>query len=371
MAVSSGQFLFEVNGFNFKSSTFLILFIMVILFSGFGILFLFALPMILICTNIIFPGLYHSFTKFIIKSSNNRIVRVLSFIPKVDFNGNWYQTLEPQKVVLRTKGDILQFLKNNLLEISTIHLIFFVLALRFVGSFGLNVEGDLVGVNAIYFGLITGRMIVALIILPLFLGFYFVIVWTIRDAGLKLFRYSETTKGENKEFEEIFQLSDSIKSLYGFLFGIPSIFWLISYANTNSIVFLDFLPEWLNASIFVVLLYLLTIGITIFTLVFYYRGENYQLKVNELREWIRYSSKGSPTGIESNTFYQYSNPKQQGQQDPNVHQEMNQKLPQQTENIPETNFQHNQTKTSPKFCTGCGSKLKIGQKFCVSCGKQI
>ena len=352
---------FHVDGFPLKSRTFVILLLVSLILSGFGYFFAFALPFIYFCYEVVYPGIYRRIMRFLIHVSNNRIVRLLSFIPKIDFNGEWFEPLVVEPRQLHSLADLKSFFGKHFWEISIIHLIFL--------TWGLRIKFETSTAVMLFYGITSSRLSFAAVFVPFMTGLYFFIIWTIKDTGLKLYRYTRTSGGGEREFEEITNLSESYKSLFGFFFGIPSLFWIVQQAKTTQFTPLPNLPSFVNVVILLLLLYFSTIGITLFSVLIYYRSRKYERIVNETREWIR----------DSSSDYQRIDQFQA--------QRVRSQYPQggarvQASQQPGSGLQHNPPTAQPsqqqpssrggnKFCTGCGAKLQEGQKFCMTCGRRL
>jgi len=373
MAVTVTDQSFNVKGFDIKSKTFLLFLLICVVFSGLGAGLIFMLLALIIAYPIFYSGIYRRLTRRMVRISNNLMVQALSYIPNIDFRGKWYQTLRAEDKDLSSLRSIMIFIKDHFVEITTVHLIFLTWGLRFGFAFQSGTPNS----SPLFFGLAPATILVACFLLPFFTGFYFVTIWTIQDSGLKLYRLKENTTGE-EEFNELVELSDSFRTLTGFLFGIPNIFWFLDFARIATYpAFMTNLPFYVKAIMLVGFLFFLTIGVTWYSLIIYYRGETYPRNVNELRVWVRDSSRApggyipgatpqqaslqsSPNQVQPQYSPSPRNPSPTSDQHPAKAVEPNDP----PAGIPETG-------TARNFCMGCGAKLKPEIKFCTECGRKI
>lgn len=344
--VSTSDQTFTVEGFSFKSKTFLSFLVLCVILSGMGLGLLFTIPTLIIIYPLLYSGLYHKLTRYFIKTANSIITRLLSVLPNVEFNGEWYQELYAEKIRLNSFKEIIQFIKKNLFEISIIHLIFLIYGLRF----GLLFQGGGPSSNwGILFGFTPGTIIFACILLPFLTGFYFIIIWSIEDAGLKLYKLRDN-QDEGEKFNELTDLSDSFRTLSGLLFGIPNIFWFLDYTRAAPFATsLNFLPFAIKVVLVIVTIYFLTIGVTLFSIIIYYRGDDYQKKINDIRVWVRESSRDYSSEV------------------PVQHQ--NQSLPQGSSQPPRSDTQTSQQ--IPNFCRSCGEPTEPESRYCIRCGREL
>lgn len=279
---------FKVIGFRKLSITFLLLLLFTIILTFGGVLWLWLTATSIIF--ILFPGIYKKLyfipKKFLVLSYS--FFSFLNFIPGIYVAGDWFIEKDSEVKLLNNPYHIIKRIISNYEPFFILNIGITALLLRILiwlrGEQIPNTQHILSTETLPGWGFLF-----IFIAVPIIMSIYFSWVWVWEDAELKVAKEKTSTGTSEgpaiKETTLLVPVSDSIKRLFTYLFGLTPIIWLLDMLSTH-----DFkgLPTGLaGVAVVIVFAFFLTGVSTIFMGMMYYRSGAHEYLVNKLRSDIK------------------------------------------------------------------------------------
>lgn len=308
---------FKVDGFSTKSIPWLLLILISVLLSYWGIVLLLQFLALLF---VIFPSLYKKLHLKKLSLSFLRIPQtifiILSLIPTVNFKGNWFMEDYSQTKEIKNVKSLTKFFYYKKIDYLIIYPGIISLSYRIIFNIEEHVYGSIEETGYLV-GLSFGGFFSAFLLIPLLFMCYFLIVWILEDVGIKIVKVNQnprrngSERGDTNETDELSSLSSSIRNLIGLFAGISTISWIAEQMNiTGSGSSVE-----LIGSIAVIFAFLVMYsGPGLLMGVMYYRSGVHEEFVNDVRKFILEKNKEEerrPYRIKIGT-YVFSSPSEHG-----------------------------------------------------------
>jgi hypothetical protein len=285
------SFTFTVNGFKKLSFLMIIVVALSLLLTWGGFIMLIEFLGLFF---IFFPRMYKKLRldrisiRFL-KLSSGRLQSILSLIPLVNLNGEWFIEQYSEEKNLKGIKDFFSFFSHHWFE-------FFVINAGLVGL-GARVAHILQNIFKYEgprndWGLGSLGFLFVFIWVPLCLAAYFSLVWVWEDSELKIARVILSSKGKNvdgtsiREIKELWLASTALRNLIAFLAGVSAVTWLAE--QITSIAAERGTPiETITGLSLLVGLMFLTSGSAILMGTMYYRSGIHEGFVNNFRNHIK------------------------------------------------------------------------------------
>lgn len=289
---TDGTFRFKVTGFHKLSLSFILVVIISLLLSYFGLIYFL---MFLCIPFIVYPRLYKQLRLYkiplwglVLATNRFRLQRLLSILPGVQLGGEWYLEQHSEEKKLSGLKDVFRFIINH-------WFVFFVMNTGFL-ALGIRVYFFLLGDPDIstefpegvgFLELTSTGLVLAGMLVPVVLAFYFVWVWVWEDAELKMKRTRVSSITAEPEILRSWEAADSVRNLVGLVVGIPSLVWVADKATSDEFSGSNGAGGLTGAIVLMVVFFIFTGGPSILMGVMYYRSGVHEEFVNLFREEVR------------------------------------------------------------------------------------
>ena len=280
---------FKVIGFKKLSFTFALLLLFTIIFTYFGFLLLLTVTsLIFILRPNFYKRLYFIPKGFLFLSYS--FFDFLNLIPGIYVAGEWFIEKDSEIKIMKSPFQIVKHIISNfepffILNVGISALIVRILIWILYRDHIPNSTSVLSTETLHNWGFLSIFLLV-----PLIMAIYFSWVWVWDDAELKVAK-AKISSGSNetqkiKETTLLVPVSDSVKRLFTYLFGISSIIWLVDVASAQNIKN-TISPGTLGIIELMLLAFFFTGVSTIFMGIMYYRSGVHEFLVNKLRTDIK------------------------------------------------------------------------------------
>ena len=278
---------FKVIGFRKLSFTFLALLIFTIIFTFSGALLLLTVTSLIF---ILFPNIYKKLyfipKRFLILSYS--FFSFLNFIPGIYVSGEWFIERDSEIKVMKNPYHIIKHILSNYEPFFVLNVGISALMVRILiwvlYRDKLPHESTILSANT----LSNWGFFSIFLVVPIIMAIYFSWVWVWDDAEIKVAKAKISSASQEvekiKETTLLVPVSDSVKRLFTYLFGLSSLIWLVDFAQSHA----DKLPAGTLGIVVLMILAFFFTGIsTIFMGIMYYRSGAHEYLVNKLRKDIK------------------------------------------------------------------------------------
>lgn len=283
---------FKVIGFRKLSLTFIALLLFTISFTLGGLLWPLTITSFIF---ILFPGTYKKLyfipKRFLILSYS--FFNFLNVIPGIYVAGEWFIEKESEIKVMDNPYQIIKYILSNYESFFLLNVGISALMVRILFLVRLHDKIPDAGILTTTTLSSWGFLSIFLLV-PVIMAVYFVWVWVWSDAEIKVAKSkfsSGTEEGDVKikETTLLVPVSDSVKRLFTYLFGLSPIIWVVDIATSTNVGFFENVKPGGTAGIIflLVLAFLFTGASTIFMAIMYYRSGAHEYLVNRLRNDIK------------------------------------------------------------------------------------
>ena len=281
---------FKVIGFKKLSLTFFLLVIFTLLFTfGGSLLLLTVTSMIFVLFPNIYKKLYFIPKRFLMLSYS--FFNFLNFIPGIYVAGEWFIEKDSEIKVIKSPFQIAKHIVSNyepffILNVGISALVVRILVWVLYRD-KLPKTSDILNPGT----LSNWGFFSIFFVVPIIMAIYFSWVWVWDDAEIKVAKAKISTGSQDivkiKETTLLVPVSNSIKRLFTYLFGLSSIIWLVDMASTHGSL-ANRLPAGTSGIIVLMIVAFFFTGIsTIFMGIMYYRSGVHEFLVNQLRNDIK------------------------------------------------------------------------------------
>ena len=282
---------FKIIGFKKLSFTFSLLLIATIVLTFGGLLLLTITSMIFILFPRIYKKLYFIPKGFLFLSYS--FFSFLNIIPGIYVSGVWFIEKDSEIKLMKNPYHIVKHIISNFEPFFILNVGISALVIRIIIWI---LYRDHIPPELIQNGIISPAVLrnwgflAIFLIVPLIMAIYFVWVWVWDDAELKVAKIKISTGSEGeehiKETTLLIPVSNSIKRLFTYLFGVSSIIWVVDISSNPTIT--NHIPAGIAGIISLMVIAFFFTGVsTIFMGIMYYRSGVHEFLVNKLRSEIK------------------------------------------------------------------------------------
>ena len=279
---------FRVIGFKKLSLTFILLMLCTLFFTfGGSLLLLTVTSMIFILFPSIYKKLYFFPKRFLMLSYS--FFNFLNFIPGIYVAGEWFIEKDSEFKVIKSPFQIAKFIISNYEPFFILNVGISALVVRILiwvlYRDKLPESSEILNPST----LSNWGFFSIFLVVPIIMAIYFSWVWD--DAEIKVAKAKISSASQDvmkiKETTLLIPVSNSIRRLFTYLFGLSSIIWLVDMASTHGSL-TNKLPAGTSGIIVLMIVAFFFTGIsTIFMGIMYYRSGVHEFLVNQLRNDIK------------------------------------------------------------------------------------